>query len=390
MLLAQDGHNRSNKIVEALKKEIIDGAIFSPRYQTSDVLTETISTIRKEFKDKFFLLDPMFYVSAMQATKTGKLETYSYFVPKLGRKDFSSKNIQKFVKEVVDFQLKLGLEYIISPSVVVPSFTSYMAQITIQLSIEASEYLKTVSPESKLIICLPVGESSLREDEQLSNFLDDLTTLDAFGYYIFVERATANMPQWTDPTTLSGLLYLVNVLAENGYQVYVGFIDIVGILTIAVGAKALANGWYRNQCLFTSDRFFEQPPRRQAREVYSSEPLLNSVYIDPELQAIFELGMIDDVLTGSNFDNVFKKDPITQPWPQDTAVMHQWATLKRLVDEIETVNTKEERISLIQKKIDNAQSLYSKLRTEGVEFEAASGPNHLRVWQEALTLFQQI
>lgn len=385
MLFAQDGHQTSEKIKRGLEENLIDGAIFCPRTHSSENLIQNIKACSKEFSHKNFFLDPNFYVGPLSPGKTGKLDSYPFFHTPLRKTNFTSKNIQKYVKDTIDYQIKLGLTNLISPGVIIPSFNSDWSQIALQLFAESIDYVKSKKTKSKLFLCLPIRESALREDEQLSEYLDGLTTLEADGFYIFVERATKEFLQWSDPSTLAGLLYLVRALSNNDYQIIIGYIDIVGLILRAVGADAIANGWWKNLKQFTRDRF-EQSGERPPRPIYTSGHLLGSIFIETELQPITEVGLAEEILSKTAFDSKLTKNPASQSWSNKDSILHHWAVLKNLETKIEEADNS---IDLIKQWIDQAQALYVKIKSHGINLEAKSEPSHLKVWKEAITLFEK-
>jgi len=389
MLFAQDGHQTSEKIKNGLKADIVDGAVLCPRTHSSQKLAEIFKTYSNEFSHKKFLLDPNFYVSLLPTEKIGQLDTYPFFHARLRRTSFTAKNIQRYVKETIDYQLAIGFPDIISPGVIIPSFTSTWSQVALQLFAESLDYIKGKKVKNKLLLCLPVRETALREDEQLGEYLDALTTLNVDGYYIFVERATQEAPQWSDPSTLAGLLYLVNALSKNDYRIIVGYIDIVGLLLRAVGATSIANGWWRTLKQFTNDKFIEKTGGHAPRAMYTSAALLNSIFIDPEMQAITEVGLNNEILSKTSFDNKLASDPTNQPWSLEDSVLHHWEVIKNFDKKIDELGSVNDKLNIVKQWIDKAQGLYTRLRSLNVDFETISGPSHLRVWKEAIILFEQ-
>ncbi|MDP2934790.1 MAG: hypothetical protein Q8N59_03440 [bacterium] len=389
MLFAQDGHQTSEKIKNGLKAGSIDGAILCPRTHSSKKLVEIFKTYSKEFPGKKFILDPNFYVSLLLTEKIGQLDTYPFFHPRLRGTSFTVKNIQKYVKETIDYQLGIGFPDIISPGVIIPSFTSSWSQVALQLFAESSDYIKSKRVKNKLLLCLPVRETALREDEQLSEYLDALTTLDADGYYVFIERARQEAPQWSDSSTLAGLLYLVHALSKNDYRIIVGYVDIVGLLLRAVGATGIANGWWRTLKQFTDDKFIEKTGGHGPKAIYTSAALLNSIFIDSEMQTITEVGLNNEILSKTSFDSKLASDPINQSWSIEESILHHWEVIKAFDEKIDEQGGVNDKLGVIKQWINEAQGLYSKLQSSGIEFEPISGPSHLRVWKEAITLFEQ-
>ena len=391
MLYAQYGHQPSDKVTEGLKRGLLNGVVLEPRTHQPEKLKEVIAEIREIAPKADLLFDTNFHALSLPAQDSiGKIGSYPFYYASLAsRLDFTSKKISEYVSKVCDYQTENKFSKILSPSVIFASFTSYWAQIAIQLYLESLDYAKKKGFDSKLLLTLPIGESALREDKQLSDFLDDLTTIETRGFFIIVDRSTQNAPQWSDPTTLSGLLYMINVLSENDYEVVLGHTDLVGVLAKAVGANSIANGWWKNLKQFSRNRYMGKRGGRPPRPTYTSETLLNSVFIDPELQQITELGLAEEIMALDKYDKTLKSDPVSQTWTRTDSALQHWSVTKKLLEKIDDSQPLETRIETVKDLINDAQTAYSEARKKGVGFDYISGPAHLKVWLDAINLFQQ-
>ena len=359
-----------------------------PRTRYATRLPDCFKELRAKYPEALFLLDPNFCVSAIGAQKKGQLETYPFFPPQLRRSDFTPRKMQEHVRKVVDYQVDIDASAIVSPGLIIPSFTHANAQINLQLFDETHEYVAQSGQPRDVLFCLPIAESALREEEQMQEYLADLTRLEGKGFYIFVERSTENSLWWSDPITLSNFMHLVYALNANGYEVYVGYTDLAGVLFEAVGATGLANGWWRSTRQFAQTRFEERFGRRP-RPQYTSVPLLSAVFVDPELQSIYEQGAIDEVISHSGFDDKLVTNPVGQSWEPDQSALHNWAVLDALCKEVGAGVDMPTRLALLRGKIASAQGLYAKLKAAGVPFDPSTNGSHLRVWEEAIMLFEQ-
>lgn len=388
MIFAQDGFQPSDKIQSAFTDSVIDGVVLSARSRSEEKLTETIQELKTDFPHKLIFLDPEFYASTIATTRLGNLDQYSYFTPNLQRKDFKPAKVQEYTKKILDFQANLGLNYIVSPAVIIDDFSGAWSQVALQLITESCDYAAANIPASKLLLTLSINESALRNFEEMSDFLDEITTLEADGFYIVVERLTANNPLWSEPDTLARLMHLVNALKANDYFVAIGCIDIVGLMLVGAGADVISHGWWKNSRQFTRDRYMDGKGRTP-KATYTSAQLLNSIYIDPDLQAIVEQGAGGLVITGTKYDSILADDPINKPWEAGKATLHYWSVMKKLDSEIRAPAELDDRLAIIKNKIDAAQAVYAQLRGQGLGFESTTGPLHLRVWDEAITLLKR-
>ncbi len=164
MLLAQYGHQPTDKINEALRQDIIDGVILCPRFNKPEKMEEIITELRTSFPTKEILFDPNFYAFAIPSvTRIGKLALYPFYYPPLRRTDFTSRNMPQYVKKVLDYQLTHDFNKIICPGLIFPSFDSSWAQITLQLFSESIDYAKTNNTQKDLLLTLAINEAALRE-----------------------------------------------------------------------------------------------------------------------------------------------------------------------------------------------------------------------------------
>lgn len=389
MILAQDGWQRGNKIFEGLNKNLVEGAIFCPFYQNHNSFKEDIKDYLEKYSGKIFFMDPYFYIFCMQVDKIGKLDSYPYFRQNLVKGDFTTRKIQEYVKEVLSYQKSLGFTYIVSPGVTIDNFDSAWAQIALQIFKDTEIYFSS-SKDNKSLALLIINEDALSNSESLDDFLDEITTIDLNGYYIIIEKNSIDFPNWSDPLKLSKLMKIIYFLKQNNYQIILGYTDLVGILLKAAGCDYFANGWFLNSRQFTRGKFLESYGR-QAKLLYTSAHLLNSIRIDPFLQTIHEIGRMSEVLSGLEIDHCFDGKTHTgleDSWTKNCEILQYWETLRNLLIEIDNKEEINEKIDLINYLIDSALLLYDDLYDSGVFFDGRSRGIHLNIWKKAIENFK--
>ena len=388
MLFAQDGHQPAEKIIKAFDNNYVQGVVLCPRGLKPEKVDLLIDIYRESHSNKTVILDPNFYVFSLPATANiGKLNLYPYYPGFIDRKDFTSRNIVEYVQKTIDYQTEKNFDILLSPSVIIPSFNSPWSQIALQLFSESISYKKSNSINKELYLTLVIGEAAFREDEQFSSYLDDLTTLECDGFYIIIERSTDSFPQWSDPTTLAKFMYLINNLHKQGFKTIIGHTDIVGLVLKAVGADSIANGWWKNLKQFSRNRYFPSG-FGHPKSTYTSKTLLNSIFINPYLQQITEVNLGDKILALDGVDNILSKDPVAVRWNQEDSVLQHWKTLNELFSEIDTLPDTVTKIASVKNRIDAAIELYRELRMNDIEFDNSNGPAHLRVWKDALNMYE--
>ena len=98
-----------------------------------------------------------------------------------------------------------------------------------------------------LLISLVVGESALRQSNHIDRWIDGLAELDVAGFYLVVDRDSADYQQHFEATALASLLSTCDSLAElRDWRVVVGYADMVTLLLHAVGVTATGAGWNSN------------------------------------------------------------------------------------------------------------------------------------------------
>ncbi len=387
MLFIQDGHGPGTKVTSSLKEGLTDGLILEPRTKSPTTIAKYVEDIQDEYPEKRILFDPQFFASVIKADTYGKLNSYPYFKLLNPASDFTPKKLEQYVKETIDYQCDLGLTEIISPALIMDSFDG-REQIINTGMYELSENMICIpGSDLKLYLSFPINELALQQKEQLLEFLNTITSSKAHGFYIFIDRVMNDNLQWTDPQRLANVMYIVNVLKDNNYDVIVGYTDIYSILLKAVGASVVANGWHKKQKHFTKDRF-KQSRGGFRKDKYTSIQLLNSIFIDEELQAIYQAGLIDNVIMSGTTDSKLRKSPASQEWTLEEEVIHYWTVVKTVMTEIESKDSIDERLNYLKKIIDDAVATYALLKASNISFHPEAGPQFLSVWQEAITLFE--
>ncbi len=387
MLFVQDGHGPGTKVTSSLEEGLTDGLILEPRTKSSTTVAKYVEDIQDKYPEKRILFDPQFFASVIKGDTYGKLNSYPYFKLLDIASDFTPKKLEQYVKETIGYQCDLGLTEIISPALIMDSFDG-RRQIINAGMYELSENMICIQDSDlKLYLSLPINELALQQKEQLLEFLNTITSSKAHGFYIFIDRVMSDNLQWTDPQRLANVMYIVNVLKDNNYDVIVGYVDIYSILLKAAGASVVVNGWHKKQKHFTKDRF-KQSRGGFRKDKYTSIQLLNSIFINEELQPIYEAGLINNVIMSGATDSKLRKNPSSQEWTLEEEVMHYWTVIKTVMTEIESKNSMDERLNYLKKIIGDAVATYALLKTNNISFHLEAGSQFLSVWREAITLFE--
>ena len=384
-ILAQHGWGKSSKIENGLGSGSIQGVIMSPRDESPANLASFLSGIQANHPGAERLVDPLFHIGAVWPVRDGRLQHYAHYRRHLTPMSFSPANIQSFVTNTLDWQRGLDVSAVASPTVMVDDLSSQWAQIAMMLAQETVNQHDGAKP---LLISLVIGEDALRQRVPVDTWLDDLTMLDVDGFYLVVRRVPETYRQHYDPEVLASLLRVCYSLAElNQYRIFAGYTDMVTLLLHAVGVTGTAAGWYATLKQFTLRRFQPSTGGRRARTRYSSQPLLNSIYMT-ELDSIYNGGRIADVLSGTPFDTRFSgaTNPENIAWPDDEAALHHWHVLDRISRSL-AGTTVGHYLNSARNTIALAHATYAQIGTL-VPFTPESGSIHLDQWLDALNRFR--
>jgi hypothetical protein len=391
MLLAQDGHQASERIHEGLTRGIISGAVLSTLFRKPDTIEGAVSALCGIKNDALVFLDNEFYINAIiGAEKVGKFSDYTYYSHPLTKKDLSSPfKLAEHLRKTIDYQIDVAkLKIVTTPCIVVESFEHTSEAISLSLLSGSCEYIAENRAEEvdALYASLLINEQALLSTDTLPAFLDSLTGFDNLkGFYIVIDKTTSPLAYWSNPATLATMMYITKTLSANGYEVVIGYADIPDLLNLTVGAKAIATGWWDNTSSFTQKKFMNGGGRR--RKKYFSQQLLNSIYIDPELQSAKSQHLISKVTQGNEFDTELAKDPYDTAWTDAIAIMHKWQTVKAVVDTIEAASNEEAKIQALEGLIDKSLALYGELASAGIKFEPHTGSRKINAMKQAIAIY---
>jgi hypothetical protein len=391
-LYAQHGYQRGTKIEAGLAEGWLNGVILSPRDETRESLSAYVSQLRKRRgRQPEIMIDPQFYASSIPNPRLGHLDEYPYFRPGLTRtKLASAAEVKRVAADTLGFQSSLPLDYLISPSVFVNDLNDQDSQVALSLAAESIAFHASMDSPPPLLVSIVIDEESLQDRSRLSDFLDIVSLYEVEGFYVVVRRRDPGYQAAFDSRSLAGLLHLVYSLAEtNDFAVVCGFTDLVGLMVDAAGAKATATGWFNSLRQFSLSRFQQSTGGRPARSRYTSSKLLNSILITPELDTVYERGRLDDVLSNTKYDGVFRQtNPANASWPAENSYLHHWGVVSSLGTSILSKKSTLEKVAELERLINAALGTYAILASSGIVFEVATGPRELRTWQEALAVFR--
>ncbi len=364
----------------------------SPRDESPDKMTDLVNQLRGDFQGGVTIaLDPQFYASTIPQANDRHLPKYPYYQSSLTRSQLiSARNIATYVQSTLDYECQLDLDCLISPSPLFDSFADPWSQTALTMAQESVNCRQGLSDSRPLFISLPFSETALDHFNAMEEFLDIISVMPADGFYVLVKSQSESFPPRIEASRLKNLMYFIYVLSElNGFHVLCGYTDLVGLLLQAVGAQDIATGWSHGLRMFSMRRFIPSSGGRQPRPRYTSSPLLNSILVSPELETIRDLGYIDRVLSGTQYDDQFiLRNPGEAPWTPEVSCLHHWSVLQSLTSRIEATQDISDRLDLIGTMVSEALGTYTFLQRDDVPFSPSSGPANLELWRQGLEDFR--
>jgi hypothetical protein len=390
-LYAQHGYAKKDKIDRAFEYGLLDGVIFSPNNERPESLRESVYKFSEFDSSPDLLIDPQLYVSLINNAKEGNLPLYEeYYVSDLTIRDFTPRRIREVVKNTMTFQFALPVSRILSPTIILDSFTNRSAQVAHFLAEESMEYYNGLVKPPPLLLSYVFNETALSSHDEVREFLDTVSLYSTNGFYLVVARPIGPYQQtfaWERMTEWMQILYSLGV--RSRFEVVCGYTDFLAFPASAAGSTAAGTGWFNSLRQFDVKRFQPSSGGRPPKDRYSSAPLLNSIFLQ-ELVNCFDAGMVEDVLTGTQFDLGFRKGrPSSEEWPPSTSALHHWSTLRRLLSLTEDSSPKK-RFDALEEAVGKARSLYSDLKRSGIQFDPTTGPAHLSEWSQSIATFRAL
>ncbi len=390
-LFIQHGYGKSNKIHEAVEDGTVQGVVLAPRSERPQKLAICVDELRALGCE--VLVDPQFYVFTLSPPNDQHLSEYPYYRTGLTATSLTGgRRVATHVREVLEFEAQHNVSAIVSPTVIVDSFTDRWYQIALEFADASLQQHARMSSPPPLMLSFAFAEEALSSLEDVNRFLDTVTQdgWDMAGFYLVVVRNEKSYSQRFEATRMANFMYMIHSLSRvNDFRVICGYSDFCGVPFRAVGADAFATGWAQTARQFHRGTFIQRPAGGQPpRERYSSGPLCNSIFLN-ELQDIFDVGYLPNVLSGVPLDSVITSaaSPDAAGWTNNMSQRHHWQTLHQLEQRF-TGRLRSDVVLLLQY-LRACQGMYRFLEGVGVQFETNTNGDHLADWIRATRDFSR-
>lgn len=387
-LFAQHGYGKSNKIEKAITSGDLTGVVLSPKAESPQKLIDYSSELHSKFPGIKVYFDPQFYICGLQGEVTaGKLIEYPYYTGGLTRASLSiPNNLRSFSQDVLGFQNALNVDAFFSPTIAFDSFDGRESQTTISLAYESIGAANT----SDIYISLCIHESSFRNTTAMEEFLNVISLLDTKGFYIIIERTNS-----TDKSTsvnsavLANIMKFIYILSEiNGFDVIMGYSDLLSVLFAAVGHPDFCCGWYNNLKMFSESNFRPSSGGRRPRKRYTSGILMSSLLLVPEIATLNRIGISPQIMTESPYNSIVSPTLDDASWTDEISCLHNWHILNSLLCDIEPLSSVTTKLNYLTEKILQASNVYRTINERFPSLDAKSNNSHLNIWLAAISDFR--
>lgn len=388
--LAQHGSMEGDKIVKAVERDLLSGAVYSPRDVSFQNLERKLAELAEHGLDRFF--DPQLYTCFLAGSgeaRVGHLldDEYSeYFSPYRRSELEREAKVRDILDATIGFQLKLDVTGIIAPNILIPrSFDSIEAVVAKNFVRDAASRFRATGDKRPVFASLVISREALTESNkrEMSAFLDDVTLLDEppDGFYVIVAaRSSLVRSDIFNSDVIAGWMFLNHVLNLNGFQVVNGYSDLLAPFLSAAGGAAGATGWWSNLATFSLEKFGPSPGGgRRPVPRYLSTGLLNRITFF-ELNQLREL--VPDVLNGLPTDDIYPEELESEPESSEE-VLQAWDAIRDLNAKVEGLDQKAALRECLAV-VGRAGELYDEIP---LSLDQKSRGDHLAALEEGITLF---
>jgi hypothetical protein len=393
-LYAQHGYGPGDKLSAGVAAGVVDGVVFGAKDMPPVQLPGHIAALQQARASTELLFDPHYYACGIPRhadNRLGKLEDYPYWgnVQRNAAYFLNQRNIEADIRACVQFQSTLPLYGTIAPNILIRhglnSREGTLASSFINLCAGIS---RDVQADRRVFATLALSREALIDSDELEQFVHLITSLSdpPDGFYVLLALAGPAATEVFHATVVANLLFLVSSLKLNGFEVIVGYSDLMGPILAAAEADAGCSGWFSTLRMFSLNRFEPssgggKPPR----PVYLSMRLFNRILVS-ELDLAYTLDPA--VRNGLPTDApYFQGGAVSEPNNKAEECLQSWEALRILQQDI-GVGPREARVDRVITMLQDAHAAYEALRRQGLVFETKSSDSHLNPAIQGIRAFQ--
>lgn len=360
MIYLQHGPMWKPKVEELLSKKLIKGIVWDPREEK----IERINSVRSENTDYNSisnLVDLKWFYRQFPNSLMKRLEDLNYFPDTIIDRNYF-RNVEELslrVNNMVDFEKNMNVSEYMSPSLYMASFNERI--IDRLFDVDDMFYDLVKDSKKNINLSLIIHESAFDNDTYMKEFIDDISNYIGkyTGIYLVIDRDNSSTVRHSfSSTRLSKVLKLIYSLKKMKFKVIIGYSGIESINYMAVGADAIATGWFYSLRRFNrlEKGLEEYSNMRRAKKRYLSLNLLSELTIDDNIQSIpteqkDELYKI--IFNGNDLD----KEIINQSYeliPMKDTFIQYFEGMDELSKKFDSIEEIEDRITELERIINDA------------------------------------
>jgi hypothetical protein len=357
-LFAQHGYGKADKLNRLGTGGHIGGVVLSPADEGRDTMLQTVRDMRA--RGVTTLLDPQTYVYSIPDAVARCHDEFGLDFAPITWGSLTAADVERHVEAVIAANDELNTDGpIIAPSPRQVSFADPWTPFALQYA----RATLTASAGRSVLASVLIEEEGLGDWTAIEQWLDVATTLEVAGFYLVVGRRGDYPVAW-DAGLLANLLRLIYRLAVlNAYRVVLGYSDISGLASIAVGAEAIAAGWNYRQRQFVTDRWIPRQGGQQALPRVTSIGLLAPILAVGEGQAASRSPVGDRVMGNPTLQARIASDPGS--WSNPEAQIQHLELLSAILRDVEAQGGASLRLDRLGRLVGDARTLMAELTRAG-------------------------
>jgi len=355
---AQHGYGKGSKLQDLSRSGPLGGVVLSPADEDNAALAATSSTLRSDSIP--YVLDPQTYVWSIPDGVARNHEDHGLAFPGL-HWSAAAGEVGQLVEQVVALNRRLGTTRLLSPTCIQRSLSDIWTPLAIQLARATIQEANG----NQVLVSLVLDETVLDDWRGVEDWLDVVTTLDAFGFYLIVARGSQTYPQVWEPARYGNMLRLIHRLSVlNEYEVLVGYTDVDGLGVLSAGASGIASGWYYSLRSFSEAKWQPSTGGRAARPRVLLPDLMVPVLAEAEAGALARSTLAPEAITDGDL-----RARLASPgsaWGLNDAWAQHLSALQQLSVEIESMTEPQVRLEWLLDRLRAAWNLLQRMDSAGI------------------------
>lgn len=339
-------------------------AILSPRDLTAEQLLRLSTTLRG-IGGGNVLLDPQFYLPHADHER---LCQHDYWPDDYTTNSFfTGPALHDLLTQLRDLNRALGSSGFILPGLLAATIDEVWLETQRAILDEA----RAIENQMPLIATIALGADAARSDEQVAMLLEASEHWQAQAYYIVCEHPGGDYLV-SDANWLANIIDLTAGLRLRGARVTLGYCNQQMLIAGCAKATAICSGTWMNVRSFPPDKFrtsYDEEIKQRSTWYYCPQGL--SEYKIPFLDIARRQGVLAQMAPSGPLANPYAAPLFTGAQPSavgftEQAAFRHFLHCLRIQSQGAVRNTFDETLDAHNELLDNAETLLSTLRANGV------------------------